>query len=93
MVRLSEIVATLTSAWVITQEEVYASHALEHLMAWFVDAPTRMTPNLLYGQAIKGRVTGRSIGIIDTAYQRLVFRLPGLVDHSPLWERGKDSSE
>ena len=68
MVRLSEIVATLTSAWIITREEVYASHAREHLMAWFVDEPTRMTPNLLYGQAIKGRVTGRSIGIIDTAH-------------------------
>ena len=68
MVRLSEIVATLTSAWIITQEEAYASHARDHLMAWFVDAPTRMTPNLLYGQAIKGRVTGRSIGIIDTAH-------------------------
>lgn len=68
MVRLSEIVATLTSAWIITGEEAYASHANEHLLAWFVDPPTRMTPNLLYGQAIKGRVTGRSIGIIDTAH-------------------------
>jgi hypothetical protein len=68
MVRLSEIVGTLTSAWIITGEEVYASHAREHLMAWFVDPATRMTPNLLYGQAIKGRVTGRSIGIIDTAH-------------------------
>ena len=68
MVRLSEIVATLTSAWIITRDEAYASHARKHLMAWFVDEPTRMTPNLLYGQAIKGRVTGRSIGIIDTAH-------------------------
>ena len=68
MVRLSEIVATLTSAWLITGDDVYASRAREHLVAWFVDEPTRMTPNLLYGQAIKGRVTGRSIGIIDTAH-------------------------
>ena len=55
MVRLSEIVGTLTSAWIITRDEVYASHARGHLMAWFVDGPTRMTPSLLYGQAIKGR--------------------------------------
>ncbi|MBT8106648.1 MAG: alginate lyase family protein, partial [Gammaproteobacteria bacterium] len=27
MVRLSEIVATLTSAWIITRDEAYASHA------------------------------------------------------------------
>ena len=82
MVRLSEIVATLTSAWIITHEEVYASHAREHLMAWFVDAPTRMTPNLLYGQAIKGRVTGRSIGIIDTAHLVEVARSTEILGRS-----------
>lgn len=68
MVRLSEIVGTLTSAWIITKDPSYASQALKHLRAWFVDESTRMTPNLLYGQAIKGRVTGRSIGIIDTIH-------------------------
>jgi hypothetical protein len=68
MVRLSEIVGTLTSAWIITKDHSYASHALKHLKAWFVDESTRMNPSLLYGQAIKGRVTGRSIGIIDTIH-------------------------
>ena len=82
MVRLSEIVATLTSAWMVTGEEVYASRAREHLLAWFVDAPTRMTPNLLYGQAIKGRVTGRSIGIIDTAHLVEVARSAEILGRS-----------
>jgi hypothetical protein len=68
MVRLSEIIGTLTSAWIITKDPAHATHALKHLKAWFVDESTRMTPNLLYGQAIKGRVTGRSIGIIDTIH-------------------------
>ncbi len=68
MVRLSEIVGTLASAWIITNDEVYAAQALKHLKAWFVDESTRMNPSLLYGQAIKGRVTGRSIGIIDTIH-------------------------
>jgi len=27
-----------------------------------------MNPSLLYGQAISGRVTGRSIGVIDTIH-------------------------
>lgn len=68
MVRLSEIIGTLASAWLITAEPRYASHALNHLKAWFVDESTKMNPSLLYGQAIKGRVTGRSIGIIDTIH-------------------------
>lgn len=65
MVRLSEIVATLTSAYLVTGEQVYANKALEHLNAWFVDTTTRMSPNMLYAQAIYGRVTGRGIGLID----------------------------
>ena len=68
MVAFSEITATLTSAYIITGDTRYASVAREHLMAWFVDDATRMNPSLLYGQAIKGRVTGRSIGIIDTIH-------------------------
>lgn len=68
MVRLSEIVGTLVSAYLLTDDEEYAQHALIHLEAWFVNETTRMNPSLLYGQAIHGRVTGRSIGIIDTIH-------------------------
>lgn len=65
MVRMSEIVSTLTSAWLLTNEQKYADKALEHLNAWFLDAATMMNPDMLYAQAIKGRYTGRSIGLID----------------------------
>ncbi len=65
MVRLSEIVATLTSAWLLTGDQIYADKALEHLNAWFVDTTTMMNPHLLYAQAIFGKVTGRGIGLID----------------------------
>ncbi|MDZ8117073.1 alginate lyase family protein [Pontiella agarivorans] len=68
MIRLSDIMGTLTSAYLITGEEKYAAQAVAHLKAWFVDEGTRMNPNLLYGQAISGRYTGRSIGIIDTIH-------------------------
>ena len=74
MVRLSEIIGTLTSAYIITGDKSYASHAHRHLKAWFVDESTRMNPNLLYGQAIKGHSTGRSIGIIDTIHLAEVAR-------------------
>ena len=65
VVRLSEIVGNLVSAYLITKEEKYADAAVRHLEAWFVADSTKMNPNLLYAQAIKGRHTGRGIGIID----------------------------
>lgn len=65
MIRLSEIVATLTSAWLLTKEQVYADKALEHLNAWFQNVDTKMNPHMLYAQAIYGKVTGRGIGLID----------------------------
>ena len=68
MVRMSRIVAALTAARRITGEEKYADHALKHLKACLVDDETKMNPNLLYAQAIKGRHTGRGIGIIDTIH-------------------------
>jgi len=65
MVRFSEIVATLTSAWLLTKKQIYVDKSLEHLNAWFVDTATMMNPNMLYAQAIWGRYTGRGIGLID----------------------------
>jgi len=68
MVRLSEIIGTLASAYVLTGEDMYVQHAAKHLRAWFVDDETKMNPSLLYGQAIQGVATGRSIGVIDTLH-------------------------
>ena len=65
MIRFSQIIGSLTSAYIITQNKIYANQAIQHLTAWFIDTATMMNPTLLYAQAIKGKVTGRSIGIID----------------------------
>ena len=66
MIRFSRIIGSLASAYKITGDNKYVRHALLHLKAWFTDPATFMNPNLLYAQAIKGRFTGRGIGIIDT---------------------------
>lgn len=66
MIRFSKIIGALASAYKITGDEKYVRHALVHLKAWFVDPETLMNPNLQFAQAIKGRFTGRGIGIIDT---------------------------
>ncbi len=66
MIRFSRIVGALASAYTITGDKKYVLHALQHCKAWFIDNETLMNPSLLYAQAIKGRFTGRGIGIIDT---------------------------
>jgi hypothetical protein len=66
MIRLSQIVGALASAYELTGDEKYVAQVLQHCKAWFVDTATLMNPNLQFAQAIKGRFTGRGIGIIDT---------------------------
>ncbi len=65
MRRMSIQVAALTAAYKITGDDMYAKHAVSHLNAWFVDDETRMNPHMKYAQAIKGRVPGRGVGLID----------------------------
>ncbi|HEY2081586.1 MAG TPA: alginate lyase family protein [Verrucomicrobiae bacterium] len=83
MIRFSDIVATMTSAYILTGDEKYAKQAVKHLKAWFVDEDTKMNPNLLYGQAIKGRFTGRSTGVIDTIHLVEVAQSVMLLKDSP----------
>ena len=68
MIRLSKVVGSLASAYLLTNDEKYVIHAFNHARAWFVNPQTLMNPNLLYAQAIKGIASGRGIGIIDTIH-------------------------
>lgn len=68
MIRFSKIVGNFTSLYLLTGSEEYAKEVERHAMAWFVNPQTLMNPSLLYAQAIKGVVTGRGIGIIDTLH-------------------------
>jgi hypothetical protein len=82
LIRLSVQVGSLAAAWRVTHEKKYAAHAARHLRAWFVDANTLMNPNLQYAQAIHGRSTGRSIGIIDTLHLAEVARSISRIESS-----------
>ena len=68
LLRFSVEVPALTAAWKLTKQKRYAEHAAAHFRAWFVDAATKMNPNLQYAQAVKGRSTGRGTGVIDTIH-------------------------
>ncbi|WP_143307608.1 alginate lyase family protein [Chitinophaga vietnamensis] len=66
MIRFSRIMGALAAGYITSKDRTYLKAALRHVRAWFVDPATRMNPSLLYAQAIKGKATGRGIGIIDT---------------------------
>jgi hypothetical protein len=68
MQRFCKAVSTLAAAYKITHDEKFAAHAIRHLKAWFIADSTKMFPHLKYAQAIKGKATGRGIGIIDTIH-------------------------
>ncbi len=82
MRRLSVVMPALTAAWVVTRDKVYARAAVKHLDAWFVNAETRMAPHLLYSQAIRNKVTGRSIGVIDTLHLVEVARAATVLEET-----------
>jgi len=85
MREMSMNVATLTAAYKLTQDEMYGMNALYHLHNWFINPETRMNPNMAYAQAIKGRVPGRGVGLIDgihfvePAQAIILYRRAGLL--------------
>lgn len=64
--RMCDAVEKLSLAYYFTQNKAYSIKAQRLLQAWFVDSATRMNPNMLYAQAIKGRNDGRGAGILKT---------------------------
>ena len=83
MQRFCRAVSTLAAAYKITHDEKYAEQAVTHLKAWFIGDSTKMFPHLKYAQAIKGRFTGRGIGIIDTIHLIEVARAIEVLSGSP----------
>lgn len=68
MIRFSQVMGALASAYKITGDTKYVVQAVKHLKAWFVNPETLMNPDLEYAQAVIGVFKGRSYGIIDTIH-------------------------
>jgi hypothetical protein len=82
MIRFSQISGALGSAYLITHDKKYAIQLAKHLCAWFINENTKMNPNLLYAQAVKGVATGRGIGIIDTIHLIEVVKAIQAIENS-----------
>lgn len=88
MVRFSKIIGALASAYKITGDEKYVKQAVKHFQAWFINAETLMNPNLNFAQAVKGRFTGRSYGIIDTIHLMEVAQGVLVMEKAKAFDKG-----
>jgi len=88
MIRLSEIIGALASAYKITGDPKYVRQAIIHLRAWFIDPETLMNPNLQFAQAVKGKFTGRNYGIIDSIHLMEVAQGLIVMEDCPAMDAG-----
>jgi hypothetical protein len=82
---LDNSVRLLSLAWYFTGDEKYALKAATLIRYWFINADTRMNPNLQYAQGIPGITSGRGIGLIETRSLIGIADAAGLLSSSSSW--------
>lgn len=90
MTKMSESVYDLSLGYYFAGDERFAKKAVELMHTWFVDTATRMNPHLNYGQAVKGVISGRAEGLIDSRH--FIFLIDGiqLIQKSPYYTKDFD---
>jgi len=87
---LASSTQALALAFYFSGDERYADKAAALLRAFFLDAVTRMNPNLEYAQFVPGVNTGRGIGLIETRGFTHVADAIGLLETSKAWTAADD---
>ncbi len=90
MPKLCDVVRTLALAYYFSDNKIYAERASKLLRVWFLDAATRMNPNLNFSQAMKGHNTGRGAGMIDARHFVKAIDAIGLLQGSKSWTAQDD---
>jgi hypothetical protein len=80
--RMAVAVHTLALAYYYTNDIKYANKSISFIRTWFLDATTKMNPNLDYGQCTPGIEKGTATGIIDSRWFILVIEAAGLLKQS-----------
>lgn len=73
----------LSFAYYFSEEAKYSDKGLELLRIWFVDAETRVNPNINYGQAVPGLAEARPAGIIEWS------RISTVITAMQIYEKGQ----
>jgi Alginate lyase len=92
---LNDMVAAverLSLAYYFTNNDEYAAKASEILRMWFLDAKTKMNPNLQFAQFVPGVNEGRSFGILETRGMIRVVDSIGLLEGSKSWTKDDQKS-
>ena len=88
--RLATTSFSLALAFYFTGRQEYAQHAAQMVHVWFLDAPTRMNPNLNFGQGIPGIANGRAAGIVETRFLPQIIDSVTLLQGSSAWTTADD---
>jgi hypothetical protein len=92
MARMQSNVHALALAYFFTGDQAYATRASLLLHVWFLDAATRMNPDLRYAQAILGVNDGRGIGVLDARGFAEVVDGLALLAGSSNWTTSDDAA-
>jgi hypothetical protein len=84
LMNFSMQVTALIAAFVLTGQASYATHAADHLRAWFVTPAQRMNPALPYAQLVPGTTAPRFEGVIETVHLAEVAQAISFLDHSDI---------
>lgn len=84
---LCDKIYKLALAYYFTDEKKYAEHAQKLIDVWFLQADTKMNPNMSYAQAIKGVNDGRGAGLIDARHLMKVIDAVGLIADCSCWTK------
>jgi hypothetical protein len=85
-------VHALALGYFFTGDAAYAKRASLLLHVWFLDAATRMNPDLRYAQAILGVNQGRGIGVLDARGFADVVDALALLAGSTDWSAADDAA-
>jgi hypothetical protein len=80
-------VKILSLAYYFTDNQKYASKAVQLLQFWFINNSTKMNPSLQYAEMVPGRNNGSSTGIMDTHNISDIIDAIGLIQDSPSWTK------
>ena len=75
----------LNLAYYFSGDEKYNLKAREIIQVWFINKETRVNPNVDYGKAIPGKVSGTNFAIIDWTDIGKVITTIQLLEQNDLW--------
>ena len=79
---MSSNVYTLALAYYFRDDEKYAEQAVKLLRVWFLNADTKMNPNINFGQAVRGVTDGRGEGVLESRTLAQIIDAIGLLADS-----------